>query len=112
MMKMKTLREDQSDHPSADDMELMMECVEEELMPWQKEANEQAESEYAAVCKQIEDAKRKLIEKQMERRLEMERQLAEQAAAEPVAVPAAVLNHAIEPPDASKWDRPEVFVSV
>ena len=110
-MKMKTLQEDQSDHPSADDMELMMECVEEELMPWQKEANEQAESEYAAVCKQIEDAKRKLIEKQMERRLEMERQLAEQAAAEPVQ-PLPVQSHVIEPPDASKWERPEVFVSV
>ena len=34
-----------------------MECVEEELSPWQKQANKKAEEEYQAALKKIEEAK-------------------------------------------------------
>ena len=51
------------------EIDLMMVCVDEELLPWQHEANMKAEKAYLDVCREIADAKRRLIENQVQHRL-------------------------------------------
>ena len=51
------------------EIDLMMVCVDEELLPWQHEAHVKAEKAYMDVCKEIADAKRRLIENQVQQRL-------------------------------------------
>ena len=99
----------QERHTAPADVDLMMECVDEELLPWQQAANAQAQKEYMNVCREIDEAKRRLIENQIQR----QKELLAGGTTELIQPSSAVVqNQMAQLPDTSKYNCQEVGLKV